>query len=55
MVYKIDAERDRQFIEEFRSQPIGHHSPGLQRVLNILRHDPTGYQVILICKVPFAE
>lgn len=55
MVYKIDAERDRQFIEEFRSQPIGHHSPGLQRVLNILRHDPTGYQIILICKIPFAE
>lgn len=55
MVYKIDAERDRQYIAEFRSTPIGAHSPGLQRVLNILRHDPTGYQVILICKKPFAE
>lgn len=55
MVYTIDAERDRQYIAEFRSKPIGAHSPGLQRVLNVLRHDPTGYQVILICKKPFAE
>jgi hypothetical protein len=55
MVYKIDAERDRQYIEEFRKTPIGAHSPGLQRLLNTMRHDPSGYQLVLICRKPFAE
>lgn len=54
-MYKIDAQHDRQYIEEFRKAPIGAHSAGLQRLLNIMRHDPTGYQVVLICKKPFAE
>lgn len=54
-MYKIDAEHDRQYIEEFRKSPIGAHSSGLQRLLNIMRHDPSGYQVVLICKKPFAE
>jgi hypothetical protein len=54
-MYKIDAERDRQYIEEFRKEPIGAHSPGLQRLLNIMRHDPTGYQLVLVCRKPFAE
>jgi len=55
MVYKIDAEHDRQYIGEFRERPIGAHSPGLQRVLNIIRNDPSGYQIVLICRKPFAE
>ena len=55
MVYKIDAQRDRQYIEEFRAQPIGAHSPGLQRLLNVMRNDTTGYQIVLICRKPFAE
>jgi hypothetical protein len=54
MVYKIDPQTDRQLIEEFRRKPIGAHSPGLQRLLNILRHDPSGWQVILVCRRPFA-
>jgi hypothetical protein len=54
-MYKIDAEHDRQYIEEFRKSPIGAHSAGLQRLLNMMRHDPTGYQIVLICKKPFAE
>ena len=33
MVYKIDADEDRKYVEEFRRLPIGEHSPGLQRVL----------------------
>ena len=48
-------ENDRQYIEEFRRRPIGVHSPGLQRVLNIMRHDPSGWQIILVCKRPFAK
>jgi branched-chain amino acid transport system permease protein len=55
MVYRIDPQRDRDYVEEFRLKPIGPHSPGLQRLLNIMRHDPTGWQVILVCRRPFAE
>jgi len=55
MVYKIDPQTDRRYIEEFRRKPIGAHSPGLQRLLNILRHDPSGWQVILVCRRPFSS
>ncbi len=54
-MYKIDAAKDQQFIEEFRRCPIGAHSPGLQRILNIMRHDPSGRQIILVCKTPFRK
>jgi hypothetical protein len=55
MAYRIDPDADRGFIEEFRRRPIGRHSPGLQRVLNTLRSDPSGRQVILVCRKPFQE
>ena len=55
MGYHIDPEKDRVYIEEFRRSPIGRHSPGLRRVLNTLRYDPSGRQVILVCRRPFAE
>ena len=55
MVYKIDPNNDRQYVEEFRLSPIGAHSPGLMRVLTIMRNDPSGNQVILACRKPFAE
>ena len=55
MAYRIVPDKDRLFIEEFRSAPIGRHSPGLRRLLNTLRFDPSGRQVILVCKKPFAE
>ena len=55
MVYKIDPHADRQYIEEFRRCPIGRHSPGLQRMLHIMRQDPSGGQVILFCRKPFQE
>ena len=55
MAYRIDPETDRIYIEEFRRAPIGLHSPGLRRVLNTLRFDPTGKQVILVCRKPFQE
>jgi hypothetical protein len=53
--YRIDPDADRQFVEEFRRTPVGKHSPGLMRVLNTLRHDPTGKQILLFCRKPFAE
>ena len=55
MVYKISGDEDRRYIEEFRRNPIGDHSPGLQRVLNIMRLDRGGIQYILICRKRFAE
>jgi hypothetical protein len=55
MVYRIDPDKDREFIEEFRRCPIGVHSPGLMRVLTIMRNDPSGNQIILVCRKPFAE
>jgi hypothetical protein len=55
MAYRIDPEADRVYIEEFRKSPIGRHSPGLQRILNTLRYDPSGKQVILVCRKPFEE
>ena len=54
-MYKIDPVADRPYIEEFRVKPIGAHSPGLMRVLSVMRVDPTGNQVILVCRKPFAE
>ena len=55
MGYRIHPDRDRAYIEEFRKEPVGRHSPGLQRVLNTMRFDPSGRQVILVCRKPFAE
>ncbi len=55
MVYRIDPDKDRPYVEEFRRCPIGAHSPGLMRVLTVMRNDPSGHQVILVCRKPFAE
>jgi hypothetical protein len=55
MTYKIDPAHDRQYVEEFRQKPIGAHSPGLTRLLSVMRQDPSGNQVILVCRKPFAE
>ncbi|MGH7119363.1 MAG: hypothetical protein ACREFP_10325 [Acetobacteraceae bacterium] len=55
MAYHIDPDQDRPYIEEFRRQPIGAHSPGLMRVLITMRNDPTGNQVILVCLKPFEK
>jgi hypothetical protein len=54
-VYRITAEEDRQYIEEFRRKPIGPHSPGLQRLLNVMRLYRGGFQYVLVCRVPFSE
>lgn len=55
MVYKIDPVKDWPSVEEFRLAPIGHHSPNLQRILNIMRFDKSGSQTILVTRVPFQE
>lgn len=56
MVYRITAEADRKYVEEFRAGPIAaHRSPGLQRVLNIMRMYRGGDQYILIARREFKD
>ncbi len=55
MGHRIDPESDRRYIEEFRQNPVGDHSQGLLRVLNRLRLDTSGRQLVLLCRKPFAE
>lgn len=54
-MYRITVEEDSRYIEEMRARPIGPHSPGLQRVLNIMRFYRGGIQYVLVCRVPFKE
>jgi hypothetical protein len=53
MAYKIDPDQDRVYVEEFRKNLMGHHSPGLQRVLNTLRRSPDGRQLTILMTRPF--
>lgn len=55
MVYKITAEADRQYANEMRANPIAVHSPGLQRILNIMRDWRGGHQFILIARKEFED
>ena len=49
------APADRALIEEFKSCPIGHHSPDLQRLLNRLRGAPTADKFCLVVIRPNRE
>jgi len=53
-IYKI-TKKDRQFIEEFRRVPVGHHSPGLQRILNVFRGEALEGKYVLVCTKPHRE
>lgn len=55
MAYKIDPDKDREYVDEFRQNPIGHHSPNLQRILNTLRGGPLKGKYVLVCTKPFQE
>lgn len=50
--YKITMD-DLKHAEEFRADPLGVPSPGLQRVLNLLRGGPRAGKYVLIVKKPF--
>lgn len=54
-IYRIDPERDRVYAKEFFSNPVGHHSPGLQRILNVFRGEPLEGKYALVCTKPYAE
>ena len=53
-VYKVGAQ-DQHLVEEFNAKPIGHHSPALQRVLNVFRGEPMQDKYVLICTKPHKE
>jgi len=53
-VYKVGAQ-DQHLVEEFNAKPIGHHSPALQRVLNVFRGEPMQDKYLLICTKPHRE
>lgn len=53
-MYKIQPD-DRKVVEEFRRNPIGRHSPQLQRVLNLFRGAPMEGKYVLITRIPHKE
>ena len=53
-VYKV-GKHDRPVVDEFQKEPIGHHSPALQRVLNVFRGEPMQDKYVLICTKPHKE
>ena len=46
---------NKELIEEFRANPIGHHSPELQRLLNKLRGAPIADKFCLVVLKPSRE
>jgi N,N-dimethylformamidase len=46
---------DRRLIEEFRRNPIGHHSPDLQRLLNRMRGAPMADKYCVVVVKPNRE
>lgn len=46
---------NNELIEEFRENPIGHHSPELQRLLNKLRGAPVADKYCLVVLKPSRE
>jgi branched-chain amino acid transport system permease protein len=53
-MYQIRPE-DKAYVEEFKKTPIGHHSPNLQRILNLFRGEPMAGKYVLICTRPHRE
>jgi hypothetical protein len=53
-IYKIQP-ADKAVVAEFRANPIGRHSPTLQRVLNAMRTGPLAGKYVLVCTRPHAE
>jgi hypothetical protein len=54
-LYKIDPVGDLAFAAEFFANPVGHHSPGLQRVLNLFRGEPLHDKYVLVTTKPHAQ
>ena len=50
--YQI-TDSDQVYAAEFKQQPFGYHSPGLQRVLNVLRGGPVSGKYVLVVLEPY--
>lgn len=53
-MYQIQPE-DRAVVEEFKQNPIGNHSPRLQRILNLFRGTSMTDKYVLVCTKPHEE
>ena len=53
-MYKIDPGKTH-LAEEFLADPLGHHSPELQRVLWVMRGAPLKGKYALVCTKPYRE
>lgn len=54
-IYRIIPDRDIAYAKEFLSNPVGHHSAGLQRILNVFRGEPLEGKYVLVCVKPHEE
>ncbi len=50
--YRI-SEDDLKYAAEFKADPLGSPSPGLQRVMNLLRGGPKSGKYVLVVLEPF--
>lgn len=50
--YRITAE-DLKYAAEFKANPKGTPSPGLQRIMNLLRGGPKAGKYVLVVREPF--
>ena len=55
MTWRIDPERDLPLAREFMAQPIGLHSPNLQRLLRSMRGGPVAGKYALLKSKPGRE
>jgi hypothetical protein len=54
-IYRVDPIRDLPFAEEFKNNPVGHHSPSLQRILHVFRGEPLKDKYVLVVTKPHRE
>ena len=54
-LYKINHEKHKHLIDEFRENPIGMHSPALQKILNVFRGVDQASKYVLIVVKPHEE
>ncbi len=53
-MYTVDH-RKKHLAEEFMQDPLGPHSPELQRVLMVFRGGPVSGKHVLVCTKPYEE
>lgn len=54
-LYKVDPEKHRHLVDEFRANTVGIHSPELQKVLNVFRGADMAGKYVLVCVKPHKE